>query len=181
MKLKKLLSLILAIIMVISLFDPIIVSHAEITVNAKQALIEELNKYLDPDLQLQLNENGDIVSSSNDPWGDPYVVIWDEVTDSLELLAHANKDTDGNYTAKYGIIARYIKHLCPDVQPYILQSSKLIAEDADGRDDELDGEAIGIAVEIVRASLYAVNEMKSFKDTGVDSAIDGIGSIHQFS
>ena len=79
------------------------------------------------------------------------------------------------------VIARYIKQLCPDVQPYILQASKLIAEDSDGRDDELDGEAIGIAVEIVRAALYAVNEMKSFKDTGVDSAIDGIGSIHQFS
>ena len=78
------------------------------------------------------------------------------------------------------IIARYLKQLCPDVQPYILQASKLIAHDKFDRDDELDGEAICIAVEVVRAALYTINEMKSFKDTGVDYAIDGIGSIHQF-
>ena len=79
------------------------------------------------------------------------------------------------------VIARYIKQLCPAVQPYILQASKLIAHSPDDTDDELDGEAICIAVETVRAALYGISEMKSFKDTGVDYAIDGVGSIHQFN
>lgn len=79
------------------------------------------------------------------------------------------------------VIARYIKQLCPAVQPYILQASKLIAHSPDDTDDELDGEAVCIAVETVRAALYGISEMKSFKDTGVDYAIDGVGSIHQFN
>ena len=77
------------------------------------------------------------------------------------------------------IIARYIEQLCPAVQPYILHASRLTVNDEGGDDDELDSEALCIAVEIVRASLHALNEMKTFKDTGVDTAIDGLGSIHQ--
>ena len=77
------------------------------------------------------------------------------------------------------IIARYIEQLCPAVQPYILHAGKLIISDNDGRDDELDGEAVCIAAEVVRSALHSFNEMKTFKETGVDTALDGLGSIHQ--
>ena len=77
------------------------------------------------------------------------------------------------------IIARYVEQLCPAVQPYILHAGKLIISDSDGRDDELDGEAVCIAAEVIRASLHALNEMKTFRETGVDTALDGLGSIHQ--
>ena len=82
-------------------------------------------------------------------------------------------------TGAVDIIARYIEQLCPDVQPYILHASKLIINDSEGCDDELDGEAVCVAAEVVRAALHALNEMKTFSDTGVDTAIDGLGSIHQ--
>lgn len=77
------------------------------------------------------------------------------------------------------VIARYIEQLCPTVQPYILHASRLIVSDDKGRDDELDGEAVCIAAEVVRAALHALNEMKTFRETGVDTALDGLGSIHQ--
>ena len=77
------------------------------------------------------------------------------------------------------IISKYIEKLCPAVQPYILHAGKLIISYNDGRDDELDGEAVCIAAEVVRAALHSLNEMKTFKETGVDTALDGLGSIHQ--
>ena len=77
------------------------------------------------------------------------------------------------------IIARYIEQLCPAVQPYILHASRLVINDTENGDDELDGEAVCIAAEVVKAALYALNEMKTFKETGVDTALDGLGSIHQ--
>ena len=77
------------------------------------------------------------------------------------------------------IIARYLEKLCPEVQQYILHASRLVVNDVDGDDDELDGEVVFIGIEIVYAALHALNEMKSFKDTGVDIAIDGAGSFYQ--
>ena len=77
------------------------------------------------------------------------------------------------------IIARYVENLCPEVRPYILHASKLVVNGDYEQDDELDGEVVCIGIEIVQAALYTMNEMKSFKDTGVDSAIDGLGAIHQ--
>ena len=82
-------------------------------------------------------------------------------------------------TGAVEIIAKYIEQLCPAVKPYILHAGKLIISDSEGLDDELDGEAVCIAAEVVRAALHALNEMKTFRDTGVDTAIDGLGSIHQ--
>ncbi len=77
------------------------------------------------------------------------------------------------------IIARYLEQLCPEIRPYILHATRLVVNDSEGEDDELDGEVACIGIEIVRSALFAANEMKTFKDTGVDVAIDGIGSIHQ--
>ena len=75
------------------------------------------------------------------------------------------------------IIARYLEQLCPTVTPYILHSSKLFSDSYNL--DVLDAEGACIAIEIVRAALYAMNEMKSFKETGVSTAIDGLGASHQ--
>ena len=77
------------------------------------------------------------------------------------------------------IIARYVEKLCPEARPYILHAARLVVNGDYKQDDELDGEVVCIGIEIVRAALFAMNEMKSFKDTGVTSAIDGLGSIHQ--
>ena len=77
------------------------------------------------------------------------------------------------------IISKYIEKLCPAVQPYILHAGKLIISDSEGRDDELDGEAVCIAAEVIRASLHSLHEMKTFKETGVDTALDGLGSLRQ--
>ena len=75
------------------------------------------------------------------------------------------------------IIARYLEQLCPTVTPYILHSSKLFSDSYNL--DVLDAEGACIAIEIVRAALYAMSEMKSFKETGVSTAIDGLGASHQ--
>jgi len=82
-------------------------------------------------------------------------------------------------TGAVDIIARYIEKLCPEVQPYILHASKLFIPDEEGLDDELDGEAACAAMEIVIAALYATNKMKSFNETEVNTAIDGIGASRQ--
>ena len=76
------------------------------------------------------------------------------------------------------LIARYMEQLCPEIRPYILHSDKLFA-DNEYFHEEFDGECVCIAIEIVRAALYAMANMKTFKETGVDAAIDGIGAIRQ--
>ena len=68
------------------------------------------------------------------------------------------------------IVARYLEQLCPTVTPYILHSSKLFNDS--NNLDALDSETACIAIEIVNAALHAINEMKSFKETGVNTAID---------
>ena len=83
-------------------------------------------------------------------------------------------------TGALEIIARYVEELCPAVRPYILHASKLIVPDEEGIDDELDAEMICVAIEVVRAALAASNEMKTFADAGVQTAVDGIGNFRQF-
>lgn len=78
------------------------------------------------------------------------------------------------------IIARYVEELCPEVRPYILHASRLIVPDFEGLDDELDAEAICIAMEIIHGALLASNEMKTFDETGVSTAVDGIGIFRRF-
>lgn len=77
------------------------------------------------------------------------------------------------------IIARYVEELCPGVRPYILHASKLLAHDENAVDDELDAEMICVTVEVIRAALAASNEMKTFADAGVQTAVDGIGNFRQ--
>ena len=75
------------------------------------------------------------------------------------------------------IIARFLETICPQIRPFILHATELINFDfAPGDRIGYDGEAACIGAEIVEAALTALNEMKTFKDTSVDVAIDGAGA-----
>lgn len=70
------------------------------------------------------------------------------------------------------IIVRYLEKICPEVRPFILRTEQLIEfRNMDGEPNGFDGEAACIGVEIVEAALAAINEMKSFDDTGVTKAM----------
>ena len=70
------------------------------------------------------------------------------------------------------IIARYLEKICPEVRPFILHAEQLIIyRNDDGEPTGFDGEAACIGVEIVEAALTALNEMKTFEETGVKKAI----------
>ena len=70
------------------------------------------------------------------------------------------------------IIARYLEKICPEVRPFILHAEQLITyHNDDGEPTGFDGEAACIGVEIVEAALTALNEMKTFEETGVKKAI----------
>lgn len=74
------------------------------------------------------------------------------------------------------IIARYLENICPQIRPFILHATELINFDFNpGARIGYDGETACIGTEIVDAALTALNEMKTFKDTKVDTAIDGAG------
>ena len=75
-------------------------------------------------------------------------------------------------TGAADIIARYLEKICPEVRPFILRSAQLlIYKSDDGTPTGFDGEAACMGVEIVEAALTALNEMKTFEDTGVKKAI----------
>lgn len=75
-------------------------------------------------------------------------------------------------TGAIDIIARYLEKICPAVRPFILHSAQLIEYKLDdGSPLGFDGEAACMGVEIVEAALIALNEMKTFEDTGVEKAI----------
>ena len=75
-------------------------------------------------------------------------------------------------TGAADIIARYLEKICPAVRPFILHSAQLIEyKSDDGAPTGFDGEAACMGVEIVEAALTALNEMKTFDDTGVEKAI----------
>ena len=71
-------------------------------------------------------------------------------------------------TGAIEIITRYLEKICPEIRPFILHSSQLIVyKNEDGAPNGFDGEAACIGVEIVEAALTALNEMKTFDETGV--------------
>lgn len=71
------------------------------------------------------------------------------------------------------IVARYLEKLCPQIRPFILHATDLINYDfAPGQRIGFDGEIGCIGAEIVEAALTALNEMKTFSDTGVAVAVD---------
>ncbi len=76
------------------------------------------------------------------------------------------------------IIARFLETICPQIRPFILHATDLINFDFEpGERIGYDGETACIGAEIVEAALTALNEMKTFKDTRVDVAIDGAGVL----
>lgn len=75
-------------------------------------------------------------------------------------------------TGAIDIITRYLEAICPEIRPFILRSAQLIEyKDPDGNPNGFDGEAACIGVEIVEAALTALNEMKTFDETGVAKAV----------
>ena len=75
------------------------------------------------------------------------------------------------------IIARFLEKICPQIRPFILHATELINFDFNpGEKIGFDGETACIGAEIVDAALTALNEMKTFKDTGVEVAVDGAGA-----
>ena len=75
-------------------------------------------------------------------------------------------------TGAIEIITRYLEKICPEIRPFILHSAELIVyKNEDGTPLGFDGEAACIGVEIVEAALIAINEMKTFDETGVRKAI----------
>lgn len=75
------------------------------------------------------------------------------------------------------IIARYLETICPQIRPFILHATELINFDFEpGMRIGYDGEMACIGAEVIDAALTALNEMKTFKDTRVDIAVDGAGA-----
>lgn len=71
------------------------------------------------------------------------------------------------------IIARYLETICPQIRPFILHAVDLIKYNFEpGQRIGFDGEIACIGAEIVEAALTALNEMKTFSDTGVTVAVD---------
>ena len=70
------------------------------------------------------------------------------------------------------IITRYLEKICPGIRPFILHAAQLIDyKNDDDTPTGFDGEAACIGVEIVEAALTAINEMKTFDETGVEKAL----------
>ena len=75
-------------------------------------------------------------------------------------------------TGAIDIIVRYLEKICPEISPFILRSAQLIEfRNGEGTPNGFDGEAACMGVEIVEAALTALNEMKTFDETGVAKAI----------
>ena len=75
-------------------------------------------------------------------------------------------------TGAIDIIARYLEKICPEIRPFILHADQIVTyKNDDGTPRGFDAEAACIGVEIVEAALTALNEMKTFDDTGVAKAI----------
>ena len=71
------------------------------------------------------------------------------------------------------IIARYLEAMCPEIRPFILYGTKLINYHfMPGHRIGFDGEVSCIGVEVAEAALSALNEMKTFKQTKVERALD---------
>ena len=75
------------------------------------------------------------------------------------------------------IIARYLEKICPELRPFMLYATKLITYRFEDPKMKIgfDGEVSCMGVEIVEAALTALNEMKTFRETDVDVAVDGAG------
>ena len=74
------------------------------------------------------------------------------------------------------IIARYLEKICPELKPFLLYATKLFnIKFTPDIKIGFDGEVSCIGVEIVEAALTALNEMKTFSEANVETAVDGKG------
>lgn len=75
-------------------------------------------------------------------------------------------------TGAIDIITCYLEKICPEIRPFILHSAQMVIyKNDDDSPTGFDGEAACIGVEIVEAALTALNEMKTFDETGVRKAV----------
>lgn len=72
------------------------------------------------------------------------------------------------------LVARCTKDLCPEIRPYLLPLSQLISPAP-----ELPGERSALGFLIVQAALAAANDMKTFRETRVSPAANGLGKEKQ--
>jgi len=71
------------------------------------------------------------------------------------------------------MIARYLEKICPQIKPFLLYSSKLLNFDfSAGIKIGFDAEMACMGMEIVEAALTALNEMKTFSETNVETAVE---------
>lgn len=74
------------------------------------------------------------------------------------------------------IIARYGEQLCPDIRPYILHVQPVLLQ----MGITMDGGIISsLGMRLVTASLHMLNDMKTFRESGVNIATDGPGAGRQ--
>ncbi len=100
-----------------------------------------------------------------------YRVMTSSIIGAIVAAAH-NSTLIVVDTGAIDVITRYLEKICPAVRPFILHSSQLIEyKSDDGEPLGFDGEAACMGVEIVEAALAAINDMKTFDDTGVEKAI----------
>ena len=72
------------------------------------------------------------------------------------------------------IIAKYLEAMCPEIRPFLLHATQLINYHfSPGMRIAYDGEVACIGVEIAEAALSALNDMKTFSETKVETAIEG--------
>lgn len=100
-----------------------------------------------------------------------YRVMTSSIIGAIVAAAH-NSTLIVVDTGAIEVITRYLEKICPAVRPFILHSAQLIEyKPDDGKPIGLDGASACMGVEIVEAALAAINEMKTFDDTGVEKAI----------
>ena len=100
-----------------------------------------------------------------------YRVMVSSIIGAIVAAAHNSTLIVVN-TGAIDIITRYLEKICPAVRPFILHAAQLVVYTPDNnRPIGLDGESACMGVEIVEAALAAINEMKTFDDTGVTKAI----------
>ena len=74
------------------------------------------------------------------------------------------------------IIARYVERLCPDIRPYVLHVQPALLQ----MDITLDGGILScLGMKVIDASLHVLNDMKTFRESGVSVANDGPGAERQ--
>lgn len=148
-------------------FDTPIIALTDLSNISEEHLAEKFTAEL-------LNENGDLKFEPEDflrHVPENYQCMTSALIGAIVAAAH-NSTLIVIDTGAIEIIARYLEAICPEVRPFILHTAKLIDfRNYDNSPEGFDGEAACMGVEIVEAALTALNEMKTFDETGVAKVV----------